>query len=96
MSSHLYENITSEDVERLRTKFTQFGARFSDGDSGTAEYYGVRIPFEYERAKGQLQLSLEHVPMFITEKQVWGIVDGIVQSCRAAQQPNTAVNVASS
>ena len=74
--SKLYEGITREELNSLRSSLEKEGVKVPEGDDVRVEGpYGVHLQISYDAASATLKVSIAKKPLFVPESMIWSMVD---------------------
>jgi len=74
--SKLYEGITREELNILRSTLEKQGVKVPEGDDVLVEGpYGVQLQLSYDSAGEMLKVSIAKKPFFVPESMIWNMVD---------------------
>jgi len=74
--SKLYEGITREELNSLRSSLEKQGVKVPEGDDVLVEGpYGVHLQISYDSANAMLKVSIAKRPFFVPESMIWSMVD---------------------
>jgi hypothetical protein len=86
MSEKTFNGVTAGDWERLRSGLAGFGIKTTGAEDEVVEGpMGVRMRVRYDGATKKLVLSIVKKPKFITEKQIWKVIESTAGSLRPAE-----------
>ena len=71
-----YNDVTREQLGKLKQKLQQMGITPPDGDSGAIEAMGVKLTVAYDEGGQKLTVCIVEKPPFIPESMVWGQIEG--------------------
>lgn len=78
MTSHTYAGVTQQGLDQLRRDVQAKGLALPEGNTGKAEAHGVHVSFQYTPATQMLIVTVEKVPFYIHESQVWSALDPVI------------------
>ncbi len=74
--SKLYEGITREELNSLRSSLENQGVKVPEGDDVLVEGpYGVHLQISYDAPSATLKVSIAKKPLFVPESMIWSMVD---------------------
>ena len=74
--SKLYEGITREELNSLRSSLEKQGVKVPEGDDVLVEGpYGVNLQISYDATSASLKVSIDKKPFFVPESMIWKMVD---------------------
>ncbi|MDX6713097.1 MAG: hypothetical protein QOH96_4113 [Blastocatellia bacterium] len=74
--SKLYEGITREELNILRSVLEKQGVKVPEGDDVLVEGpYGVQLQLSYDSVDEMLTVSIAKKPFFVPESMIWSMVD---------------------
>lgn len=71
-----YNDVTREQLGKLKQKLQQMGVTVPDGDNATIEVMGVKLTVAYDESGSKLTICIVEKPAFIPESMVWGQIEG--------------------
>jgi hypothetical protein len=76
MDTRTYSGVNRADVEQLRADMGKFGIKVPEGDDvEVTGPLGVRMHIIYDATSEILKLSIVDKPAFVTESQIWKVVE---------------------
>lgn len=76
MDNRSYSGITRSDVEKIRSSLGKYGITIPDGDNvEVTGPLGVRMKVVYNEAGQRLDLSILEKPAYVSEAQIWKVVE---------------------
>jgi hypothetical protein len=71
-----FSGISRTNVNSIRNGLNKRGITVPEGDDvEVAGPLGVRVQMTYHEPKGTLRLTITKKPMFITESQIWKVIE---------------------
>jgi len=71
-----FKGISRTNVDSIRNGLNKRGIKVPDGDDvEVAGPLGVKVQLTYNEPSKVLRLTINHKPMFITESQIWKVIE---------------------
>ena len=71
-----FKGISRTNVDSIRNGLNKRGIKVPDGDDvEVAGPLGVKVQLTYNEPNKLLRLTINHKPMFITESQIWKVIE---------------------
>lgn len=89
----IFSTITEATWECIRTTITsEYGTKYEsqDGVKGTSTtptaVGSIVLEFSFDKAKEMATYTIRKKPLIILDKQIWDIVQGVVERCLSPRQ----------
>lgn len=72
-----FKGVSRANVNSIKSGLSKRGIKVPEGDDvEVAGPLGVKVQLSYDEPQETLILTINHKPMFITESQIWSVIEG--------------------